>query len=218
MWNKTAQPMDAALVSRDWKTETLVTLAKLLNCPQLENALDLPVVVNGTTYPSLRETLNTCLNKLSNTQEDTMVLCHGDEHLGNILVAENEYWAIDPGNYTGYNSISSVLNNLVGGLYLFEFEYEGVVAETESNLNISYALKDTFLEAERLIKPLLQETENKARAIFGQTNHAKEFLFVNELRVAVGWTFRNKDLSEILKTGVIFAGLATEHYYAKGIV
>ena len=46
----------------------------------------------------------------------------------------------------------------------------------------------------------------------------KELLFVNELRVALGWTNRRMDLSEIKRTGILFAGIATEHYYADNII
>lgn len=218
MWQETARPMEVEKLSRNWRTETINTLLRLMNDPIIRAIDYFPVVVNGNSYPCLKSTMSECLRKLTTAKEPTMVLCHGDEHLGNLLSGPDGYWAIDPGNYTGYNTPSSTVNNLVGGTYLFEYRYSGEAKVKQGVFSVEYALLDEFLYPELLMRPLFIKFEDSVKNMLGNNSLSKELLFTNELRVALGWSHRRMDLTEIKKTSLVYAGLATEHYYADYIV
>lgn len=185
--------------------------------PSIKEVDCLPIAVNGYSYPCLGSIMSECLKRLTTTDEPTMVLCHGDEHLGNLLSSPDGYWAIDPGNYTGYNSPSSAVNNLVGGTYLFDYRYMGQAQIKDGVFSIDYPLKDSFVYPERLLKPIFRRLEDFV-VNMGHNSLSKELLFTNELRVALGWSHRGIDLSEIKRTGLAYIGLAIEHYYADGII
>ncbi len=218
MWQNTGKPMEIEKLSRNWKTETTSTLLKLKKSPLIQEIEDLPIVVNGCTYPCLKSTMNRCLTRLTTVREPTMVLCHGDEHLGNLLSGEDGYWVIDPGNYTGYNTPSSLVNNLVGGTYLFEYRYTGEHSITDGTFSVEYALTEEFVGPEKVMQPVFRTFEDLVIDLVNGDSLSKELLFINELRVALGWTKRRMDLSEIKKAGMLYTGLATEHYYAASIV
>lgn len=218
LWSQTIRPMDSSQLARNWRTESLSMIRRIKDDRRYQSFSSKRLEVNGTIYPSISETLNLCQRNLFNNDEDSMALCHGDEHLGNILVGENQVWVIDPGNYTGFNSLSSTINNLIGGTYLFEYQYIGAVNENSTNLRIDYSLDNRFKQAEQLLSPVFKEFAGIVGDVLGSNNYLSEFLFTNELRVAMGWTNRRMDLSKILGNGLLYAGMATEHFYSKNII
>lgn len=218
MWKATVVPMQEEKLGRNWRAETTSTLVKLLAASNLVPQLDIPLFINGMKYPTLRETLTDCLRVLEGGPEPIMVLCHGDEHLGNLVADQDGYWVIDPGNYTGYNTPSSAVNNMVGANYLFMYKYSGCTVVTPRGLEIEYQIREESQRAETSMKPLLQLLGKAADEISCYQSMSKQLLFINELRVAVGWIQRSMKLDEVLKTGMIYAGIATEHYYSSDIV
>ncbi|KKS95745.1 MAG: hypothetical protein UV73_C0014G0022 [Candidatus Gottesmanbacteria bacterium GW2011_GWA2_43_14] len=218
MWKDTARNLDETQIGRNWRLETGKTLERLSDDEEIQAIADFPVVVNGKTFPSLGKTLKKCESRLLWFKDPIMVLCHGDEHLGNLLIAEDGYWVVDPGNYTGYNTPASAVNNFVGGTVLFDYPYEGTANVEEGMLKVDYRIKDSHKLADSMFKPVLKKLNAAANDISLGRSSAKELLFINELRVAKGWTFRSMDLTGVLNNGMMYAGLATEHYYSQGIV
>ncbi|OGM28808.1 hypothetical protein A2962_04990 [Candidatus Woesebacteria bacterium RIFCSPLOWO2_01_FULL_39_61] len=218
MWLDTRRPMDEEQVARNWRLESLKTLVRLASDPTIESIGDKAVIVNGEKYPPVGQTLEECLNNLSRKKDPIMVLCHGDEHLENLLTAHDGYYVIDPGNYTGLNSPSSTVNNVVGANYLFLYQYNGTACSENGNFRVDYRVKEPYENAEKLMKPTLRRLDVLARDILCGDSLDKELLFANEIRVAVGWVHRSMDLTEIRKTGMVYAGIATEHYYSDGII
>lgn len=217
MWHTTTKSMDETVVSRNWRLETLNTLYRLRHNEKIMNFAHVPTIVNGVTYPCLHETLTQCQIALENKIEKHMVLCHGDEHPGNVLCEEDNYYAIDPGNYTGYNMASSALNNLAGALYLFEYRYQGTFSCGDT-FNVEYQLDPNFAPAESCLRPLILELDEKVKNVSGSTSLAKELFFINAIRVSIGWTQRSMQLDDVLETGLVLAGVATEQYYSSTIV
>ncbi len=221
MWKKTICIMDKSQVTRDWKHETLSTLTRLLESPCIKQIEDMPVLVNGTKYPTVGETLKYCQYHLSLSNDPNMALCHGDEHLGNILASPNEYWLLDPGNYTGFNSPASAVNNMVGGTYLFDYRYDGCVHKDNTKLRVDFKIRDPFQKAENVLRPSFSRLYKIALDASGGCSSAKELLFINEMRVALGWTKRAMDakgFADIIRTGMVYIGPAMEHFYSNDIV
>lgn len=217
MWRVTKKNYCEREIERNWATESLRTLEKAKDDPRIAQIQNLPLYINGKEYPPLQVVIEKVYKRLKNHKEKNMYLCHGDEHIGNILAVGRSYSIIDPGNYTGFNTVSSVLNNLVGGLYLFEYRYKGNCFLSQNKYTINYSMYDCN-EAEMLLKPLLNRVYLEIETYFEPNSLAKEFLFVNELRVALGWVNRSKDLQEIKNNGMLYLGLAVEHYLSDGIV
>lgn len=217
MWRETARPMDESVLPRNWREETLKTIQRLSVEPKIQEIANLPMVVNGVEYPPIGQTLNEVESKLFSQRESVMALCHGDEHLGNIIPENGHYWTIDPGNWTGLNSPSTAVNNLVGANYLFFYKYNGEV-RNGNKLEIDFEFRDESKKAEEMMRPSFRRVDEIATDILGGNSFAKEFLYINGMRVSMGWTCSPMDLKEVLDTGIIYAGVATEQYYGKEIV
>jgi hypothetical protein len=218
MWENTAKPMDETQLGRDWRRETLATLNRLKEEPKIQAVSKKPVVVNGEKYPSVGKTLDLVEKKLAAGPDENMVLCHGDEHIENLLVMPDKgYMAIDPGNWTGFNTPASAVNNMVGAHTLFHLRYDGAVKAEGKSFEVDYKVIPPYDEADRILKKQWSRLQTMASSVCGGENLAKELLFVNQMRVGVGWVKRSMDLTEVLNTGMVYAGIATEQYYSKNI-
>lgn len=212
MWRATARPMDESQTSRNWREESLKTAARLKDDPIFSSLAGFDMTVNGKIYPKLGETLSRVTERLTNVREKTMCLVHGDEHLANIIPVNETHYMIDPGNWTGYNTPSAAVNNIVGANHLFFYTYDSHFNNGRV-VDIAFAPTDRCRVAHRLMEPVLRRVEATVDDLQGGRSLAREMLFVNCARVAMGWVQRSQDLTEVKKTGMSYLGIATERYY-----
>jgi len=216
MWQQTKKPMDESVLGRDWRGESLATLYKLMNHPQIEELATKKVVVNGRSYPSLGTTIEQVWQKLQRP-EKTMVLSHGDEHIANLIPNGDGYFLIDPGNWTGYNSPSAAVNNMVAGNYLFTYPYQGEI-RVNGAFEVDYRIGDDYVEPELMMREVFQDIDKIARDLNGGDSLDKEFLFVNMVRCGVGWVNRSGLTEADMSLGMVFTGMAVEKYYGEEII
>src|SRR3990167_5168040 len=152
MWEETKKPMDETRVVRDWRAETSITIENILQNQIIQDLKNKSLVVNGQEYPSLGETLNAIRQRLEKP-EKTMVLTQGDEQIAKLIAENGHCFVIDPGNYTGFNSPSSTVNNMVAGNYIFSYKYDSSI-QNGDDLRIDYSLKPQYRKIEELTKPI----------------------------------------------------------------
>ena len=218
MWQQTTQPYSGQKLSRDWVQESLSTLNRMMATPRIQAIADKKLIINGQEFPPLAEALDSCHRTLHNSEGGNVSLCPGDLHLGNLMIAKDGYRLIDPGNYTGANYAPTEVNNLVGGTYLFDLDYEGGFTDREHGFCVDYKVHPRHTESEALLRPHFCNFAREAGEISGRPRLAKDLLFVNEMRVALGWTKRSMDLTNVLNRGMMYVGPAIEHFYSNEIV
>lgn len=197
MWKETAhkvseiEELPRRNVIEGMREDSVKTIESFLRSKETQTLLDLPIVINGRSYQSLREICSECLELLRTQNDPVVVLGHGDEHLLNLFVdgqgEEANYQIIDPRRRLTRRSPAHVINNFLGTSLLFVVDYdrptlEVVQANGRQELQMNYRVSTGNTNAyERVLtvaRDLNIEMENLGAGDF----MTKEYLFANLIR------------------------------------
>lgn len=214
MWEDTLKPMDESKIARNWRQESITCAERLLVVPEIKSLSQKKLFINGREYPNLEDTLIHVIDRLQKP-DPVMVQVHGDEHVPNLLVdiQNKSYMVIDPGNYAGLNTPASVYNNMMAGLYIFGYEWEGEVTTTDEICHVNYEIKEEYKKSETILKPALTSLAHEIDCISGGDNLRNELYFVNTMRCSVGWIRKHTIPDSLTQFGLGMLGLAVEQYY-----
>ena len=213
MWKATVLPMDEKETVRNIRQESTQTLGVLSHHPKIEEVMGMKLVINGTEYPPLVQTLTDCYNKLTSTSDPVMTLTHGDEHWGNIIAGrDGNYKIIDP-KHTGFNSPAQTYNLMMGSALIYYYDWAGRTTTDNGTLNINYIANDTTIRTDEVLSPSLKRLHQQVSSLSSRPFLTDQYLFINLMRASAGMLKRPGDTSKYVKNGLIYAGIATRMYY-----
>lgn len=187
MWQATEKPMKEDELVVNLRQATIETLQAVLGDEKLAQSADLPIRVNGATYPSLRDLCSASLKRLRTQADPVMTLGHGDEHMKNLIITNNngqiDYQIIDSrlaGNY----SPAYAINTFVGTPLLFMFNYQ-CSQKIGTRWDISYRLNDEYQKPREALMECGRTMINNLGLLSQDEFLLKEYLFGNLVRSAI---------------------------------
>ena len=131
MWEKTAIPFESEKLIRNYAEIALRVMPKFRQAAEERLGVSgaIPIVTGGVDIGSLDEFFDIQERGFA-IEPPQLVLSHGDENLGNILVPKDPesgaYKVIDA-RFAGYYDLAWVLGNIFARTYLFNADFPGVI-------------------------------------------------------------------------------------------